>query len=191
MATEKTGSSVPADEELIARFRAGRGDGFNELVRRYQQKVYWIARRIVPSHEDADDVVQDVFIRVHESLKDFRAESGFYTWIYRITVNVALNAVRARKAKNFLRLDDLVEQPHDGDLSPVERLEQTEYRLAVKRAIEKLPVKQKLVFIMRYQDELPYEEIARILKKSVGGLKANYFHALKKIQDSVRRELRQ
>lgn len=191
MATEKIKSPGPSDEELIARFREGNGDGFNELVRRYQQKVYWIARRIVPSHEDADDVVQDVFIRVYEGLKDFRAESGIYTWIYRITVNVALNAVRARKVKKLFRLDDIQEQLHDGEESPVERLEHSEYKMAVQRAIERLPAKQKIVFIMRYQDELPYEEIAKILKKSVGGLKANYFHALKKIQESVRRELRQ
>ncbi|HUN64589.1 MAG TPA: sigma-70 family RNA polymerase sigma factor [Bacteroidota bacterium] len=189
MATEKTGSADPGDDELIAMFRAGRAEGFNMLVRRYQQKVYWIARRIVPSHEDADDVVQDVFIRVHDGLKDFRAESGFYTWVYRITVNVALNAVRARKVKKLIRLDDLTDQPFDQNESPVDRLEQTEYQAALRKAIDKLPAKQKLVFTMRYQDELSYEEIARILNKSVGGLKANYFHALKKIQDSVRRDI--
>jgi RNA polymerase sigma-70 factor (ECF subfamily) len=189
MASEQAKSPGTADEVLIEKFRAGQVESFNELVRRYQERVYWIARRIVSSHEDADDIVQDVFIRVHEGLKDFRSESGFYTWIYRITVNVALNAVRARKTKMLLRLDDVGEQ-QDGDASPAERLEESEYQAAVQHAIQKLPAKQKIVFMMRFQDELPYEEIAKILKKSVGGLKANYFHALKKIQESVRQELR-
>ncbi len=179
------------DLELVEAFRNGRTEAFNELVRRYQEKVYWIARRIVRTHEDADDVVQDVFVRVYNSLADFRVESGFYTWIYRITVNVALNAVRAKKVKDLFRMDDSAEQAVDSEPTPDEQLEQSEYEELLKKAIERLPAKQKLVFTMRHVDQMGYEEIAAVLHKSVGGLKANYFHALKKIQEYMRRELQQ
>jgi RNA polymerase sigma-70 factor (ECF subfamily) len=177
------------DLELVESFRQGHVEGFNELVRRYQQRVYWIARRIVGSHEDADDVAQEVFVRVYNSLHTFRSDSGFYTWVYRITVNVALNSLRARKAKMLFRLDDLVEQPHDDNARPDEHVERGEYQTMLERAIDRLPAKQKLVFTMRYVEEMPYEEISRVLGKSVGGLKANYFHALKKVQSYIKREM--
>ena len=181
--------AATTDLELIEEFRRGRVEGFNELVRRYQEKVYWIARRIMGSHDDADDVVQDVFIRVYKSLKDFRGEAGLYTWIYRITVNVALNALRKRKLKEFVRYDDFVKESLPDEAHADDDLLHDEYRSALERAIERLPAKQKLVFVMRHVDEMPYEEIAAVLKTSVGGLKANYFHALKKIQKSVRKEM--
>ncbi len=177
------------DLELVEAFQNGRTEAFNELVRRYQQKVYWIARRIVRTHEDADDVVQDVFVRVYSSLADFRVQSGFYTWLYRITVNVALNAVRAKKVKELFRIDESTDQPVDREPRPDEQLEQNEYEALLQKAIDRLPAKQKLVFTMRHVEQLSYEEIATILGKSVGGLKANYFHALKKIQEYMRREL--
>ncbi|MBI1804638.1 MAG: RNA polymerase sigma factor [Ignavibacteriae bacterium] len=178
------------DLELVDDFRRGHVEGFNELVRRYQEKVYWIARRVVGSHDDADDIVQDVFVRVYRGLKDFRSESGFYTWVYRITVNLSLNAIRTKRVKDFLRLDDVEEPAYDGnDGQPDSAILQDEYKAVLERAIDRLPPKQKLVFMMRYFDEIPYEEMAKILSKSVGGLKANYFHALKKIQEYVRREL--
>jgi len=176
------------DLELVEDFRQGRMEGFNELVRRYQEKVYWIARRVAGSHEDADDITQDVFVRVHHALKEFRSESGFYTWLYRITVNVSLNAVRAKKIKEFFRLDDVAEPADDEHERPDSHLLKNEYKAALEAAIERLPAKQKLVFTMRYYDEMPYEEMAKVLNRSVGGLKANYFHALKKIQEYVRRE---
>ena len=177
------------DLELVEGFQHGSVESFNELVRRYQEKVYWIARRIVSTHEDADDVVQDVFIRVHRALKDFRSESGFYTWIYRIAVNVSLNAVRAKRIKDFIHLDQIDEPIQDEHEQPDMHVVQKEYNAALKRAIEQLPPRQKLVFTMRYVDDMPYDEMAKILKRSVGGLKANYFHALKKIQEYVRREI--
>lgn len=176
------------DLELIEEFRQGDNAGFNELVRRYQEKVYWIARRVVGSHEDADDVVQDVFIRVYDALKEFRAESGFYTWLYRITVNVALNALRKKRIKEFVRYEE-VEETLEGDADGTDAgLLRKEYESILEKAIERLPPKQKAVFMMRYYDEMSYEEMAGILDKSVGGLKANYFHALKKIQAYMRSE---
>ena len=176
------------DTELIDAFKSGDVTGFNELVRRYQEKVYWIARRIVGSHQDADDVAQEVFIRVHKALRDFRAESGFYTWLYRVAVNVSLNALRKNRIKEFIRFEDveeILEQPDAGADRPVLK---KEYDDLLERAIARLPAKQKAVFMMRYYDEMPYETMAQVLGKSVGGLKANYFHALKKVQEFVRKE---
>ncbi len=176
------------DLELIEDFRQGDNAGFNELVRRYQEKVYWIARRVVGSHEDADDVVQDVFIKVYEALKEFRAASGFYTWLYRITVNASLNALRKRRIKDFVRYED-VEETLNSDAGGADAdVLSKEYESILEKAIERLPPRQKAVFIMRYYDEMSYEEMAQILDRSVGGLKANYFHALKKIQVYVRKE---
>ncbi len=179
------------DLDLVKSFQQGNVGAFNELVRRYQQKVYWIARRVVKTHEDADDVVQDVFIKAYDGLKEFRSESGFYTWLYRITVNVALNAVRSRKLKSFFGTEDTAEEPVDTGARPDEQLERSEYDALLKKAIDRLPPKQKLVFTMRYIDQMSYDEMAVTLRKSVGGLKANYFHALKKIQEYMQQEIRQ
>ncbi len=175
------------DLELIETFRRGDISGFNELVRRYQEKVYWIARRVIGSHEDADDLVQDVFIRVYDSLKDFRGESGFYTWLYRVTMNVSLNALRKRRIKEFLRYEEVEETLVSNDEGTHAAVLRKEYEQILEEAIDRLPPKQKAVFMMRYYDEMPYDEMAKILERSVGGLKANYFFALKKIQEYVRK----
>ncbi len=176
------------DLELVEEFKAGHVEGFNELVKRYRERVYWIARRIIGSHADADDIVQDVFVRVYKALGNFRAESGFYTWIYRIATNVSLNALQSKRIREFIRYDEVLEEILPSDSKTDEGIQQNEYQAILKKAIERLPAKQKMVFMMRYYDELPYEEMAKMLKKSVGGLKANYFHALKKIGAFVRKE---
>ncbi len=179
------------DLELVEIFRSGDVSGFNELVRRYQEKVYWIARRTLGGHDDADDAVQDVFVRVYEKLKDFRGEANFYTWLYRVAMNVSLNALRRKRLKEMLPYDDVLEEMIPSDASTDDAIQKEEYRTILERAIEQLPAKQKAVFIMRYYDEMPYEEMSKVLNRSVGGLKANYFHALKKIQEFVRREMGQ
>lgn len=178
-----------SDLELVEEFRRGDVRSFNELVRRYQEKVYWIARRVIGTHEDADDIVQDVFVRVYDALKEFRAESGLYTWLYRITVNISLNALRKKRLKDFVRYEEMEEELESSDEGSDARVVQKEYQSILEQAIDRLPAKQKMVFMMRYYEEMPYEEIAQVLNKSVGGLKANYFHALKKIQEYVRREI--
>ena len=177
------------DFELIEAFNNGDVSGFNDLVRRYQEKVYWIARRTVGSHQDADDVVQDVFIRVYNGLKNFRGDANVYTWLYRITVNVSLNAIRKKRIKDFIPYDELLEGLLPGSSRADDPIQKQEYQTILEKAIDRLPAKQKLVFNMRFNDELTYEEMAKILKKSVGGTKANYFHAMKKISEYVRREM--
>jgi RNA polymerase sigma-70 factor (ECF subfamily) len=179
-----TGSS---DLELVELFQQGNEAAFNELVRRYQEKVYWIARRFVNDHDQADDVVQEVFVKVYSALKQFRGESSVYTWLYRITVNVALNALRKQRIKNFIRIDEFFETAEDESEQPDAIVERDEQQALIEEAIARLPEKQKAVFILRYHEELPYEEISHILNTSVGGLKANYFHAAKKIGEYIQR----
>jgi len=182
---------MKTDLELVELFRQGDVTGFNELVRRYQEKVYWIARRTMGNHEDADDVVQDVFVRVFEKLKHFRGDANFYTWLYRVTVNVSLNALRKKRIKDILPYDELFEETLPSDNQTDRAMYEQEYQTILEKAIDKLPAKQKAAFMMRYYDEMTYEDMAKILHTSVGGLKANYFHALKKIQEYVRKEMSQ
>ena len=180
-----------SDLELVELFRSGNTEGFNEIVRRYQERIYWTARRLVGSHDDADDVVQDVFIRAHGALKDFRGDSSLYTWLYRITTNLSLNALRKKRIKEFLNFDDVVGRLDEVEDHADTQLLRQEYQNLLEKAIDRLPARQKQVFVMRYNDELPYEEMAKMLHKSVGGLKASYFHALRKIQEFMRREMNQ
>jgi len=176
-----------SDLELLELFQTGDESAFNHLVLRYRERVYWVARRFVNDHDGADDVTQDVFCKAYESLPDFRGESSFYTWLYRITVNIALNNVRRQKLREFFRIDEMFEIEDKSAVSPDVAVEKKEERRLIEEAITRLPAKQKSVFVLRYYEELPYEDISTILKTSVGGLKANYFHAVRKIQEYVKR----
>jgi RNA polymerase sigma-70 factor (ECF subfamily) len=176
-----------SDLELLELFQSGDESAFNHLVLRYRERVYWVARRFINDHNGADDVTQDVFCKAYESLPDFRGESSFYTWLYRITVNIALNNVRRQKLREFFRIDEMFEIEDKSAVSPDVAVEKKEERMLIEEAITRLPEKQKSVFVLRYYEELPYEDISTILKTSVGGLKANYFHAVKKIQEYVKR----
>jgi RNA polymerase sigma-70 factor (ECF subfamily) len=177
-----------SDLELVQEVRNGNRRAFTELMRRHQKRIYWVARRIVGGHADADDVVQETFVRAYLGLGDFREESSFFTWLYRIAVNMSLNAVRKQQFVRYLRQSEIFGRLLPSRENPGDELEQKETRSLLERAVASLPEKQKAVFIMRYYDEMPYEEISRILKTSVGGLKANYFHALKKVQEFIKRE---
>ena len=176
-----------SDLELLGLFQSGDESAFNHLVLRYRERVYWVARRFINDHNGADDVTQDVFCKAYESLPDFRGESSFYTWLYRITVNIALNNVRRQKLRDFFRIDEMFEIEDKSAVSPDVAVEKKEERMLIEEAITRLPAKQKSVFVLRYYEELPYEDISTILKTSVGGLKANYFHAVRKIQEYVKR----
>jgi RNA polymerase sigma factor (sigma-70 family) len=177
------------DSELIEAFIAGDDSSFNELVKRYQVKVYWIARRSISNHADADDIVQEVFIRMYRGLVNFRHESNLYTWLYRVTVNVSLNAIRKRKLKELIPFDEILENILPDHSKTDAMVLDSEYQTILSDAVDHLPPKQKFVFNMRFHDQLPFTEIAKILKKSVGGTKANYFHAVKKVTEYVKREI--
>ena len=173
---------------LIEEFKNGNEQAYNQLVLHYKEKIYWIVRRMIPDHDDADDVTQNVFIKSYHSLKTFKGDSSFYTWIYRIAINLSLNEIRRKKIRKTFTIDEEIHQIGTHDPHPLEILEKEERTKQIRDAIETLPDKQKKVFLLRYYEELPYEEIAKILKTSVGGLKANYFHAVKKIGERLKHE---
>ena len=179
--------SQQTDAELIAEFKDGNRNGFNELVRRYQKKVYWIARRIVGSHDEADDVTQDVFVKVYEKLSAFRGDSEFYTWLYRIAVNTSFSVTSKRRFKDLFQYNE-VEDRVDIEQEADKALLQKEYQSLLEDAIAELPKQQKAVFQLRYFDELQYQEIAKIMKRSEGAVKANYFFALNKIKSMMQKE---
>ena len=157
---------------------------FNSLVEQYSEQLYWHIRGIVGSHEDADDLLQETFVKVWRALPDFRGESVVSTWLWRIATNEALGFLRkkrVRAALQFQSLDALAERTIDND--PWFNGDEAERKLA--KAIAKLPDKQKAVFCMRYYEDLPYEEIAAVTGTSVGALKASYHIAQEKIREEL------
>lgn len=170
------------DTEIIEAFRNGSQNAFSLLIRKYQKKVYWIVRKMVIDHDDADDITQEVFIKLHGSLSDFRGDSKFFTYLYKIAMNYSLNHLNRKKKENARRADlENIDVASDDKSSDI-LIDDSERTRLLEAAIGELPQQQRAVFNMRYYDELSYEEIAGILRKSVGGMKANYFHAVKNIQ---------
>lgn len=169
------------DSELIRDYKNGDIRGYNEIVRRYQQQVYWLIRKMVNSHDDADDITQEVFIKIHTALKDFREESNLFTWLYRIATNYSINHIRKVKVKNTVNFEIVTEPIESREKKTDELIDEENRRKILEEAIETLPSQQRAVFNMRYYDELSYDDISKILKRSVGGIKANYFHAVKKL----------
>jgi RNA polymerase sigma factor (sigma-70 family) len=176
--------TAPIDDHIIlASFRdeKTRELAFTQLVRKYQERLYWHIRRMVVEHEDANDVLQNVLIKVWKNLAEFREESNLYTWMYRIATNETLTWLEQKKKRASVSLSDT-----EGELS--NRLvaqkgfdaNKIEWRL--QKAIQSLPEKQRVVFNLRYYDEMPYEEMAKVLDTSVGALKASYHHAVKKVE---------
>ena len=174
------------DQDLIKRFKNGDITGFNEIVRKYQQQVYWVIRKMVQDHDEADDITQEVFIKVHTALKDFREESNLFTWLYRIAVNYSINHIKKVKVRNTVSVEMIVEPIESNDKAADEMIDDETKRRYLAEAIETLPAQQRAVFNMRYYDQLQYDEIADMLGKSTGGIKANYFHAVKKIGEYLK-----
>ena len=171
------------DREIIEGFGSPRKkeESFNQLVLKYQERLYWHIRKIVVSHDDADDVLQNTLIKVWRSIDGFRAESGIFTWLYRIATNEALSLLKQKKRRSLAPWADLEERMGEMiESDPWIDGEQVQIRL--QKAILKLPEKQRIVFNMKYFDELKYEEMAKVLGTSVGALKASYHHAVKKIE---------
>jgi RNA polymerase sigma factor (sigma-70 family) len=175
-----------SDKELLTMFREPdtRNYAFNLLVIKYQERLYWHIRKIVISHDDSDDVIQNTFLKVWSGLDGFREDSQLFTWLYRIATNEALTFLKKKKSKLFLPLVD-VEQQLMSSLESGPYLDGNEIQIKLQKAILTLPDKQRLVFNMKYFDELKYEEISEILGTSVGALKASYHHAVKKIEKSI------
>lgn len=170
------------DQEIIQLYNAGKHEqAFNEIVKSYSERLYWHVRGFVCSHEDTDDLLQEIFVKVWGALPMFRGDALLFTWIYRIATNEALNFLHKQKVRAALSLESLsglLEKKVDDD--PYFDGSQAERTLG--KAIQKLPEKQRIVFIMRYYENLKYEDIAKILNKSVGTLKASYHFAYEKIK---------
>lgn len=181
-----TGMKQFSDEELLQMFSEGDNPNyaFNLIVRKYQEPVYWHIRRMVVSHEDANDIVQDVFVKAWQGLLKFRKDSALYTWLYRIATNEALSFLKKKKNRFFLPLLDISKQLEETLESDV-YYHGSDMEKTIQKAILKLPDKQRAVFNLRYFDEMKYEEMAEVLNTSVGALKASYHHAVKKIEQFI------
>ncbi len=169
-----------------------RRKAFEALIKKYQQKIYWHIRKMVIDHDDADDVVQETFIKVWQALPNFRGDAQLYTWLYRIATNESLNFLQKKRRQNHVPLDN------DDSLDLLNTLESSisqdyisgdEIQLKLQKALLQLPDKQRLVFNMKYYDDLKYEEISEITGTSVGALKASYHLAVKKIEDSLTKQI--
>lgn len=179
------------DKELLAKIRNpdSRNYGFNMLVRAYQQRVYWHVRKMVISHDDADDLTQEIFIKVHRYIDTFREDSQLFTWIYRIATNECLTFLEKKKRRFFLPIGDAgAELNAKLDSSTLMTGDEIEKKL--QKALLKLPDKQRIVFNMKYFDDLPYEQMSEITGTSVGALKASYHHAVKKIEEYLTQDVK-
>ena len=177
------------DKEIIALQRSGEYlKAFNAIVESYTERLYWHVRRFLCSHDDANDLVQDVFIKIWNALPSFKGESQMYTWIYRIATNESLNAIRKHRLRSFIEFDSPTERM-------IKKIDEDPYfngdalQRELHKAIQRLPEKQKLVFNLRYFDEMKYEDIAEITGTSVGALKASYHHAYNKIKAELEEKL--
>ncbi len=171
------------DSELLKLFRdeGKRQEAFSLLLKKYQQKIYWHIRRMVVDHDDADDLVQDVFIKVWKNLDSFRQDSQLYTWIYRIATNECITFLNKKKDKLNVSYEEMSEKLGDS-LSDDNFFTSEEIQKKLQKAILTLPEKQRLVFNMKYYDDLKFQEISDILGTSVGALKTSYHLAVKKIE---------
>ena len=174
------------DTELLLQFRDPdtKEKAFTAIVKKYQEKLYWHIRRMVVEHEDANDVLQNVFIRVWNGLENFREDSQLYTWLYRIATNECLSFLEQQKRKSAVSFDE-VEAGLSNKIVADKHFDPNKLEWKLQLAIQQLPEKQRIVFTLRYYDEMPYEEMSRVLDTSEGALKASYHHAVKKIEDYI------
>lgn len=170
--------NIPEEDILEHLASKQLNQAFDLIVDRFKEVLYWHIRRMVIDHEDANDVVQNTYIKVWNNLSKFEGNSKLYTWLYRIATNESLNHIQRNKRNLAVSLDNSVMQIQ-GDMSGFNG---DEIQLKLQRAMLTLPDVQRQVFIMKYFEDKKYEEIADILGKSVGGLKASYHHAVKKIK---------
>ncbi len=172
-----------AEETLVRELKQKetQAKAFEVLINTYKERLYWHIRRIVLDHDDADDVLQNTFIKVFRNIEKFKGDSKLYSWMYRIGTNEALSFLKSKSRKLGVSSDELIERKADNLQADV-YFEGDAIQLKLQQAIARLPEKQKLVFNMKYYEEMKYEEIAEILDTSVGGLKASYHLATKKIE---------
>jgi RNA polymerase sigma-70 factor (ECF subfamily) len=172
---------VRPEDNIVELLKTDPNKGFRLVVEKYSSKLYWHIRRLVILHEDADDALQNTFINAWRSIGDFRSESSLYTWLYTIATNEALTLINKRKRNLAMSIDDLgsyFENSHEGSTW----FDGDEAQIKLQNAILKLPEKQRIVFNLKYFDEMTYEDMSKVLNTSEGALKASYHHAVKKIE---------
>ncbi len=173
------------DKEILIDFEnpALSNSAFNEIINKYKVRLYWHIRKLVINHNDADDLLQNTFIKAWKGLSSFQKESKLYTWLYRIATNECLTFLQQKKKRFSVNLDDV-----NIDLESDTYFDGDKAQLKLQKAIQTLPVKQKLVFNMRYFDEMPYDEMSKILGTSESALKASYHFAIKKIEEFLKHD---
>jgi len=178
-----------SDNELLVQFRnpATKEKAYTTIIKKYQEKLYWHIRRMVVQHEDANDVLQNVLIRVWKGLENFREDSQLYTWLYRIATNECLTYLEQQKKKSSVSLSD-VESGLSNKIKADQNFDANKLEWKLQLGIQQLPEKQRIVFTLRYYDEMPYEEMSRVLETSQGALKASYHHAVKKVEEFILKE---
>ena len=174
------------DQELLISFKnaATKEKAFTSIIKKYQEKLYWHIRRMVVNHDDANDVLQNMFIKVWKGLENFREDSQLYTWLYRIATNECLTFIAQQKKRNAVSLSD-DENRLSNQLKSDTGFDANKLEWKLQLGIQKLPEKQRIVFNLRYYDEMPYEEMSKVLDTSEGALKASYHHAAKKIEEFI------
>lgn len=179
-------ANYPDDRELLLLFRQpeSKEKAYTSIIRKYQEKLYWHIRRMVVDHEDANDVLQNVFIKVWKGLDNFREDSQLYTWLYRIATNESLTFIEQQKKRAAVSISN-EESGLTGKIKADEHFDANKLEWKLQLAIQQLPEKQRIVFNLRYYDEMPYEEMSRVLETSEGALKASYHHAVKKIEEFI------
>lgn len=174
------------DKELLLQFKndATREAAYTRIIKKYQEKLYWHIRRMVVEHEDASDVLQNMFIKVWKHLENFREDSQLYTWMYRIATNECLSFLEKQKKRATTSMSDN-EEYLGNKLAADKDFDGKKLEWKLQKAIQQLPEKQKAVFNLRYFEEMPYNEMSQVLETSEGALKASYHHAVKKIEDYI------
>lgn len=179
-------TAIPIDEKkLIEQLQDPKtaSAAFDNLMRAYGEPVYWQIRKLVVRHEDADDILQNVFLKAWNNLKHFRGEAKLSTWLFKIAINESINFINKEKTRNQISSEEGDDSFLLNNIQADEYFDGDELQAELLKAVAKLPEKQRLVFNMRYFDEMKYEDISEILGTSVGALKASYHHAVKKIED--------
>ena len=175
------------DNDIIKLYCEGRQEeAFNGIVHAYTERLYWHVRRFLCSHEDTNDLLQDIFIKIWTALPSFRGDSKLYTWIYRVATNEVLNHLRKKRFKALISFEDsaaTIEKMIDEDA----HFNGNQLQRELHKSIQRLPEKQRVVFSLRYFDEMKYEDIAEITGTSVGALKASYHHAYNKVKDDMQK----
>jgi RNA polymerase sigma factor (sigma-70 family) len=169
---------------LLFKDQASKEKAFTQIIKKYQEKLYWHIRRMVVEHEDANDVLQNMFIKVWKGLDNFREDSQLFTWLYRIATNECLTFIEQSKRRTSVSISN-EETGLSNRLKADKDFDANKIEWKLQLAMQQLPDKQRTVFNLRYYDEMPYEEMSRVLETSEGALKASYHHAVKKIEDFI------